>query len=217
VDGRCDIWALGVVMYELLAQRPAFMGNTPHSLCLQILTAPIAPLGELRPDLPAALIYVIERCLERDPNRRFPNVAELAEALAPLDDSCPDSEATRARRQLEAAGPLEIGVVVRPTPPSGMPLQHVSSSDIEIGDVPRAPASLRRRRVLSGVFAMAALLPALVLLPAVIKAPELAPARAWSAEALSSARAVWTDARATWSAFWRHETTPAHAPAPSAE
>jgi eukaryotic-like serine/threonine-protein kinase len=54
VDGRSDIWALGVVMYELLAHRPAFVGDDPQSLCLQILTAPVVPLTELRSDLPPA-------------------------------------------------------------------------------------------------------------------------------------------------------------------
>jgi serine/threonine-protein kinase len=200
VDGRCDIWALGIVMYELLAHRPAFMGDTPHSLCLQILNAPIKPLAELRPDLPAALIYVIERCLERDPNRRFPNVAELAEALAPLDDSSPDSEVTRVRRRLEAVAPLESSVV-HPTPTDGVPLQHVSSGDIEI-IAPRRRRP-RRRRMVSGFVAMLALVPALALLPAVSRAPALAPARAWSSVALSSAHAAWADARAAWLALWQ--------------
>jgi len=213
VDGRCDIWALGVVMYELLAQRPAFMGDTPHSLCLQILSAPITPLAELRPDLPAALIYVVERCMERDPNRRFLNVAELAEALAPLDDASPDSEATRARRRLEAVDPL-AQEVTHPTP-VGMQLQHVSSGDIELIREPRRAPPPRKRRVIAGILAMLGLLPALLLLPAVAQAPSLAPARAWSAEALSSVHAAWSDARTAWRDFWHEDQQrPARAPEP---
>jgi serine/threonine-protein kinase len=210
IDGRCDIWALGVVMYELLAHRPAFSGETPHSLCLQILSAPITPLSELRPDLPAALVYVIERCMERDPNRRFLNVAELAEALAPLDDASPDSEATRARRRLEAVDPL-AQEVTHPTP-VGMQ-QHVSSNDLEISREPRRPSPPRRRRVIAAIVAMLGLLPALLLLPAVAEAPALAPARAWSAQAFGSVHAAWSDARAAWSHFWHQDQQP-EAPRP---
>jgi serine/threonine-protein kinase len=212
LDARCDIWALGVVMYELLSHQPAFHGETPHSLCLQILTAPITPLTQLRPDLPAALVYVVERCLERDPDRRFANVAELAEALAPLDDWSPDSEATRARRRLEAVAPFE-DLVVHPTP-VGTPL--LRSSDYEITGV-RVPARhrpRRRRRVLSGIVATLALVPAVALLPGVSGAPELAPARAWSVEAVGSVQRVLFEAHHALRALWNEERALERAPAP---
>jgi serine/threonine protein kinase len=208
VDARCDIWALGVVMYELLAQRPAFAGDTPHTLCLQILSAPISPLAELRPDLPAALVYVIERCLERDPERRFSNIAELAEALAPLAELRSEDEATRARRRLEAVAPFETRVV-RPTPP-GLQLRHASSSDVSAPHRPRPPRRPvpRRRRLLSGLVVAVTLLPAIALLPAVAHLPVPGPARAWSAQALSSAHHAWSQARSAWRAMWTERAAP---------
>ncbi len=81
VDARSDVWGLGIVMYELLAHRPAFAGDDPHTLCAQTLTADVVPLAELRPELPRALVEIVERCLEREPGRRFSGVDELAYAL----------------------------------------------------------------------------------------------------------------------------------------
>lgn len=217
LDARCDIWALGVVMYELLAQRPAFSGDTPHSLCAQILTAPITPLAQIRPDLPPALVYVIERCLERDPERRFPNVAELAEALAPLDDSSPESEATRARRRLEAASSFQEGTPQVTS--SAAALRHVSSTDLELMDEVRhgsAARGSRVRRLVSGLFVVVALAPAAALLPTVVRAPALEPARTWSTQALSSARGAWSEARDAWQAFWTRRGAPEPTPAPPA-
>jgi len=199
VDARSDIWALGVVMYELLAHRPAFIGDDPHSLCLQILTAPVTPLSELRPDLPPALVYVVERCMERDPARRFPNVAELAEALAPLDDWAPESDAERIRRQLDAST-ATIGVYVRP--------REASASDGDLSGIRRASVigPTRKRRSWSLLVAALVFLPAVALIPRVVQAPELAPARAWTAHAAEQAKAAWVATRERARELWKKET-----------
>ena len=206
IDARSDIWTLGVVMYELLSHCRAFSGETPQSLCLQILSAPVEPLANLRPDLPPALVYVVERCMKRDRTQRFQNVAELAEALSPLQEVSPTSDAQRVRRMLEAelvpAAELQLA-----------PARHLSSSDIIVVEPSRATRPQRRRRVLSAAMAAFVLVPVIALLPRVAGAPELAPARAWSVNALRSTELAWNQAVDRARELWMKE--PGGAPAPS--
>jgi eukaryotic-like serine/threonine-protein kinase len=84
VDPRADVWALGVVLFQLLTQRWPFEAETMPELCLKVVTEPPIPLGSIRPDVPAGIGAVIERCLEKDLRKRLANAAELASALEPF-------------------------------------------------------------------------------------------------------------------------------------
>jgi serine/threonine protein kinase len=83
VDARSDIWALGVVLYQLLANHPPFDADSMQELCVRVFLGQPTPLRQYRQDVPPELEAVILRCLEKDLDRRWPNVAELAAALAP--------------------------------------------------------------------------------------------------------------------------------------
>lgn len=100
VDFRTDIWSLGIILHELIAAQPPYMADTAPALMVSIAVNPPAPLRSHRPDAPAGLEAVVNRCLEKDRSRRFANVGELALSLAPFAGSGGHAAAERARRML---------------------------------------------------------------------------------------------------------------------
>jgi serine/threonine protein kinase/Flp pilus assembly protein TadD len=81
---RTDIWALGVVLYEMASGVRPFAGDNLYRLCTGIINDPFPPLPET---VPAGLIAVIRRCLEKEPARRYQRAAELRAALEALEPS----------------------------------------------------------------------------------------------------------------------------------
>jgi serine/threonine-protein kinase len=81
VDARTDIWSLGVVLYRLLTFRLAFDGSTVLEVYARVLNAPYRPLHEVRPEVDRVLEGIVSRCLEKDADRRYQSISDLAGAL----------------------------------------------------------------------------------------------------------------------------------------
>jgi serine/threonine-protein kinase len=162
VDQRADVWAVGVVLYRLLAGRVPFLGETLAELILVIAQDDPRPLRDLRPDLPVGLQEVIARCLFKQPAQRFANVAELAAALQPYGGPDAARIVGRIARTLSLKPPTND----RATPPPAQSPIVVTSGGVQPGTgaawaesnpgQPIPPPGAKGRLLIAGAIALGA-------------------------------------------------------------
>lgn len=116
-DHRADIYALGVMGYEMLAGHPPFEGPTPTAVMMKRIAGPPPDLTQVRPDVPAALNDVILGCMAQDPEDRFQTAGEVVRALGgatPSSGGHPTAEIVRrvqrARRRWNVTVTAGVGV-----------------------------------------------------------------------------------------------------------
>jgi serine/threonine protein kinase len=110
LDRRTDVFALGVVLYELLAGRRPWEGDSEVALIGQIMTQDPAPLAELRPEVPEELVGLVNRALAKDRSERFQSCHELqAEFEALLVSMGQTITTSRVSDFVKAYGPESIG------------------------------------------------------------------------------------------------------------
>jgi eukaryotic-like serine/threonine-protein kinase len=122
VDARADVYAVGLLLYEMLTGRLPFHGDTDMSTALARLSTPPDPLP---PGIPGPVARIVERCLALDPADRYATAGDLAAAL----DAASEGDLTVGR---------EVTATLRPPPPRVQPPRA--------GAPPPAPPPPRRRR-----------------------------------------------------------------------
>lgn len=87
VDARSDLYAAGCILYELLAGRPPFVGDSPTNVLAAMLTKPPPPLRSFAPNAPAALEQVVHAALAKEPEARPATAREFMTLLAPFTET----------------------------------------------------------------------------------------------------------------------------------
>ncbi len=135
VDHRTDIWALGVVLYELVTGERPFQAPTPYALPQEITRSQPTPPSSSRAAIPPAFDAVVMKCLQKDPAARFESAQDLMAALQPFIAPSP----RESRPQVDPDD--EVATQLRPSrdapPPASMPRVDPHGSQ-------RAPSVVRR-------------------------------------------------------------------------
>ena len=111
-DARSDVFSFGVVLYELLAGRRAFSGESEWSAINALVHDQPPPLLELRPDVPEALAHIVGRCLEKDRALRYPSAVELLDDLRRVAPAGAATRLSRTARYVAAAAVVTLAVAI---------------------------------------------------------------------------------------------------------
>jgi serine/threonine protein kinase len=141
-DERTDVWALGVILYELLTGRVPFEGESVHQVVAAVLEKNRLAVHALRPDVPPELEAVIDRALVNDPGARTASVVELARGILPFAPQLAAS-LVRIRRSpgVEAQG---AGVSYAPSGSAGQDRIALANARTEVatGTSPSTDAAI---------------------------------------------------------------------------
>jgi serine/threonine protein kinase len=119
LDGRSDLFSLGCVLYEMLAGRRAFRGESITGLIFKVITEDPPALAEVRPTIPPEIVAIVARAMAKQPAARFQSGRELADALLPFTGA----GSTPTIRQTET--PTES---LAPTPTLALPVEQTASA-----------------------------------------------------------------------------------------
>src|SRR5688500_3550036 len=142
VDVRADVWALGVILYEFLTGAVPFTAQTIPELASRILGEAPPDVRLLRPDVPAPLAVTIHQCLQKDLERRIPNVGIFARQLEECAPATSRISVDRIERVLGMTSSRAPGALPSRAP-SGAPTHVSGSAPSPSGSSQNAPVILR--------------------------------------------------------------------------
>ncbi len=127
IDHRTDVYALGILLYQVLSGELPFHAESPYAVLLKIVNEPAPTLRSRVPELPAALDAVLARALAKNPGERYPSAALLWDDLLAAVEQPFRPPGQRALRSGEAA--LAPTALAAPTPVGGKPGAVLAASD----------------------------------------------------------------------------------------
>jgi len=113
-DARCDLYAVGVILYEMLAGARPFVGDSPEDVMSKSLSRPPRPLRAIRRDISPALDAIVMRALAKDPAKRFTDAEDMLSALdelVPIDEAPAELSSSSTCHEIPVIRPSLIGRV----------------------------------------------------------------------------------------------------------
>lgn len=134
LDARADIWSFAILLYEMLAGRRPFTGEQITPVMVRILSEPVPDIRQFRPDVPPALAELLQRMLDKEPDKRIGSMRLVAAALEAIRDLHPATPIPYAL----SSSPVTINtlsfppVVPLPTPPPQQIRYSISADGVRI-------------------------------------------------------------------------------------
>jgi tetratricopeptide (TPR) repeat protein len=143
VDARSDIWSLGVLMYEMIAGRPPFEGETSTDVIVAITQKEPPPIARFAPGVPAELDWIITKALRKDREERYQTIKELLTDLRRLkqrlefETELERSVSPESFSKSSSAVPGVPTIPERILPTSERTVTHLSSAEYLVGEIKR--------------------------------------------------------------------------------
>ncbi len=114
IDGRADIYALGIILFEMLTGQQPFQADTPMAVAIKHITDPVPHIRKLKPQLSEGIDAIIQKAMAKDKNQRFATAVEMTNALQQVARHEPTKLQTKMSFPTIKASPKEVAAQAIP-------------------------------------------------------------------------------------------------------